>query len=106
MHYTVINTKVKKSTGGKDTSEYRYKHISTIANEYYEHTKFPLNIHLIAYMIVFFNLRLECAYVFHKSSLKICLKYAYLRTFKRENFMILPTLWGKELVEVTKVKRF
>ena len=38
--------------------------------------------------IVFFNLRLEYAYVFHKSSLKICLKYAYFKTFKRANFMV------------------
>ena len=35
-------------------------------------------IHVFFISMVFFNLRLEYAYVFHKSSLKICLKYAYI----------------------------
>ena len=44
-----------------------------------------MNIHVIHVFfinIVLFNLRLEYASVFHKSSLKICLRYAYLRTLK------------------------
>ena len=41
------------------------------------------------------NLRLEYASVFHKSSLKICLKYAYLRTLKRGNFHDLTQAWTK-----------
>ena len=56
--------------------------------------------------IVFFNLRLEYPSVFHKSSLKICLKYGYLRTFKRANFMILPTPVTREFIESMKMKKF
>ena len=55
--------------------------------------------------MVFFNLRLEYAKVFHKSSLEICLKYAYLKTFKRTNFMIRPTSKGSELVKGIKRKK-
>ena len=53
---------------------------------------------------VFFDLRLEYAYVFLKSSLKICLKYADLRTLERENFMISPIPGRSELVEGIKMK--
>ena len=52
-----------------------------------------------------FNLRLEHALVFHKFSLKICLRYVYLRTLKRANFMIWPTPDGSELVEGIKMKK-
>ena len=45
-------------------------------------------IHVFFISILFFNLRLEYAKVFHKFSIKICLKYAYLRILKRANFMI------------------
>ena len=41
---------------------------------------------------------------FHKSSLKICLKYAYLRRFKRANFLIWPTSRGR--VEGIKKRNF
>ena len=44
--------------------------------------------HVFFISIVFFNLRLEYALVFHKSSLKICLKYAYIKTFIGQNVMI------------------
>ena len=59
----------------------------------------------ISLAIVFFNLRFEYAYVFHKSSLTICLKYAYLGTFKRANFMIRPTPEGSELVKGLKMEK-
>ena len=43
---------------------------------------------------------------FHKSSLKICLKYAYLRTFKKATFMIWPTPEGSELLRGIKMEKF
>ena len=55
--------------------------------------------------IVYFNLRLEYAQVFHKTSLKICLKYAYLGTFKRPNFTISPTPEGYKLVKGITMKK-
>ena len=55
--------------------------------------------------IVFSNARLEYASVFHKSSLKICLKYAYPRTFKGANFIIWPTPEDSELVKGIKMKK-
>ena len=34
------------------------------------------------------------------------LKYAYLRTFKATNVLILPTFRGRKLVDSIKVKKF
>ena len=48
--------------------------------------------------MVFFNLRLEYALVFHKYSLKISLEYAYLRTFKRTTLNDLIHTWGDGVV--------
>ena len=61
--------------------------------------------HVFFISIVFFNARLEYASVFHKSSLKICLKYACLGTFKGANFIIWPTPEDRELVKGIKMKK-
>ena len=42
---------------------------------------------------------------FRNPASKICLKYAYLRSLKRENFMIWPTPEGSELVKGIKMKK-
>ena len=36
---------------------------------------------------------------------KICLKYAYLRTFKSANFMIWTHAWNRELAEGIKMRK-
>ena len=56
--------------------------------------------------IMFLNLLFEYASVFHKSSLTICIKHAYLRSFKRANFMIWPTSGVRDLAEGIKIKKF
>ena len=62
------------------------------------HVRYVMKVYVFFISIVFFNLRLDYPEVFYKSSLKICLKYAYLRPFKRANNIIWRTSGGDRVV--------
>ena len=60
----------------------------------YKFTNIRFGLHVFLFVSrVFFNLKLECAKVFHKSSLKICLEYTYIRSPKKAIVIIGGRKW-------------